>query len=116
MVEYTARSRGECDSSVFCYGLRTMLFTLLRQTPPQPTVPDVAAEVRRRWAGSRFAGRVRRGDRVAVGVGSRGIANLAGMVRATLDWLRDVGARPFIVAAMGSHGGATPEGQRQLLA
>src|SRR5262249_55268638 len=87
----------------------------LRQTAPQPVVADVAAEVRRQWLGSRFAGRVRRGDRVAVGVGSRGIANLATIVRATLDSLRDLGARPFVVAAMGSHGGATPEGQRQLL-
>src|SRR5205823_119439 len=55
-------------------------------------------------------------DRVAVGVGSRGIANLAAIVHATLDFWRDAGARPFIVAAMGSHGGATPEGQRELLA
>jgi len=53
---------------------------------------------------------------VAVGVGSRGIANLSTIVRATLDVLREVGAKPFIVAAMGSHGGATPEGQRELLA
>src|SRR5437764_638269 len=47
-----------------------MMF-LLRQTAPQPRVADVAGEVRRRWAGSRFAGRVRRGDRVAVGLGKR---------------------------------------------
>jgi hypothetical protein len=53
---------------------------------------------------------------VAVGVGSRGIANVATMVRSTLDVLRDLGAKPFIIAAMGSHGGATPQGQRQLLA
>jgi hypothetical protein len=53
---------------------------------------------------------------VAVAVGSRGIANLALIVRATLDHLRGSGAEPFVVAAMGSHGGATPEGQRQLLA
>src|SRR5262249_14411079 len=53
---------------------------------------------------------------VAVGVGSRGIANVATMVRATLDVLRDLGTQPFVVAAMGSHGGANPEGQRELLA
>src|SRR5262249_31467498 len=88
----------------------------LRQTAPQPVVVDLAAAVRRQWTTSRFAGRVRRGDRVAVGVGSRGIANLATIVRATLDTLRDLGARSFVVAAMGSHGGATAEGQRQLLA
>jgi hypothetical protein len=90
--------------------------TLLRQTAPQPVVADVAGEVRRHWLGSRFAQRLRRGGRVAVGVGSRGIANLAVMVRATLDTIRDLGGKPFIVAAMGSHGGATPEGQRTLLA
>jgi hypothetical protein len=88
---------------------------LLRQTAPQPIVKDVAATVRRCWLESRFARRVRRDDRVAVGVGSRGIANLAVMVRATLDSLRELGAQPFIVAAMGSHGGATPQGQRELL-
>ncbi len=88
----------------------------LRQTVPQPLVADVAAEVHRLWSNSRVAGRVRRGSRVAVGVGSRGISNVAALVRATLDCLRDLGAQPFVVAAMGSHGGATAAGQRQLLA
>jgi hypothetical protein len=88
----------------------------LRQTQPQPTVTDLAGEVRRRWQASTLARRLRRGDRVAVGVGSRGIANLPVLLRATLDVLRDLGTQPFVVAAMGSHGGATSEGQRQLLA
>jgi hypothetical protein len=92
------------------------LLAPLRQTTPQPMITNVAEEVRRQWLGSRFASRLRRGSRVAVAVGSRGIANLATMVRATLDSLRDLGAQPFVVAAMGSHGGATAEGQRQLLA
>jgi hypothetical protein len=90
-------------------------FAPLRQTAPQPVVENVAAEVRRQWTASRFAGRVRRGDRVAVAAGSRGIANLSTIVRATLDFLRDLGAKPFVVAAMGSHGGATAAGQRELL-
>src|SRR3954462_2206252 len=88
----------------------------IRQVLPQPVVHDVAAEARRRWEQSGVGKRVKRGDRVAVGVGSRGIANLAVLVRATLDFWRDCGAQPFVVAAMGSHGGATPEGQRELLA
>jgi hypothetical protein len=88
---------------------------LLRQTGPQPVVQEVAATVRRCWLDSRFVRRVRRGDRVAVGVGSRGIANLAVMVRTTLDVLTELGAKPYVVAAMGSHGGATPAGQRDLL-
>jgi hypothetical protein len=82
----------------------------------QPVVPDVAGEVRRQWQQSRLPQRVRRGDRVAVAVGSRGIANLAAIVRTTIETLRELGAQPFVVAAMGSHGGGTPEGQRQILA
>src|SRR5262245_63509537 len=88
----------------------------IRQVHPQPSVRDVAEETRRCWEQSGVGKRIRPGDRVAVGVGSRGIANLAEMVRTTLDFWRDCGAKPFVVAAMGSHGGATPEGQRELLA
>jgi hypothetical protein len=88
----------------------------LLQDLQQPRVADVAGEVRRRWQNSPLTHRIRRGDRVAVAVGSRGIANLATIVRTTLDVFRDLGAQPFVVAAMGSHGGATPAGQRQLLA
>jgi hypothetical protein len=90
--------------------------TPIRQTAPQPAVADVAGEIRRRWRASRLASRIRPGARVAVAVGSRGIANLATMVRATLDIVRELGGEPFVVAAMGSHGGATSEGQRELLA
>src|SRR5437879_751203 len=86
------------------------------QVVPEPPIADVAGEVRRQWQDSGVAGRITPGARVAVGVGSRGIANVAVMVRATLQFLRDAGARPFVVAAMGSHGGGTPAGQRQLLA
>lgn len=88
----------------------------IRQTIAYPPVPDLTAEVRRQWQDSPVARRLRCGDRVAVAVGSRGIANLPVLVRATLDFLHDLGTQPFIVAAMGSHGGGTPEGQRQILA
>lgn len=88
----------------------------IRQVLQQPVVTDLAGEVQRQWQSSTLAQRVKRGDRVLVGVGSRGIANIATMVRATLDVLRDLGTKPAVVAAMGSHGGATPEGQRELLA
>lgn len=59
---------------------------------------------------------LRPGMRIAVGVGSRGIANLAEIVMAVCDRIRAAGAAPFIVPAMGSHGGATPSGQQQVLA
>jgi hypothetical protein len=88
----------------------------VRQAHPQPQVADVPGEVRRLWQASSLRQRIKPGDRVAVGVGSRGIANIQAIARATLDVLCDLGAKPFVVAAMGSHGGATPEGQRELLA
>lgn len=64
----------------------------------------------------RVAPLVRPGARIAVGVGSRGMAELSLLVKTTLDFLNDCGAEPFIVPAMGSHGGATSEGQAELLA
>jgi hypothetical protein len=56
------------------------------------------------------------GMRIAVGVGSRGITNLAEIVKAVIEELLAAGVRPFIIPAMGSHGGATPDGQRDVLA
>lgn len=92
------------------------LVAAVRQKTRQPAISDVAAEVHRQWQQSSLPERIRRGDRVAVAVGSRGIANLAVIVRATLETLHGLGTQPFIVAAMGSHGGGTPLGQRQILA
>ena len=60
--------------------------------------------------------RILPGARIAVGVGSRGITHLAAIVAAVLAEIRRAGAEPFIIPAMGSHGGATPEGQREVLA
>ncbi|HEV8058449.1 MAG TPA: lactate racemase domain-containing protein [Gemmataceae bacterium] len=91
-------------------------FTPVRQVQVQPVVADIAKEVREQWSRSSLPRRVRPGQRVAVAVGSRGIANVALMVRTTLDVLRDLKVEPFVVAAMGSHGGGTAEGQRELLA
>ncbi len=89
---------------------------LVRQVAPQPRVADLPGEVRRCWLTSRTARRISPGMKIAVAVGSRGIRNLADIVRSTLAALKELGAEPFVVAAMGSHGGATSEGQRELLA
>jgi hypothetical protein len=87
-----------------------------RQLFPATAVADVAAALRAELAKPAIGGRVRRGMRVAVGVGSRGIADLPLVVSVVVDELRRRGASPFIVPAMGSHGGATAEGQAALLA
>lgn len=63
-----------------------------------------------------MAERVRPGMRVAITAGSRGIRNVDEITRSVAAWVRSRGASPFIVPAMGSHGGATAEGQRELLA
>lgn len=88
----------------------------VRQIAPQPTVTDVAGEVRRQWQQSRIAKRIKPGDRIAVGCGSRGIRHIGLIVKATVQALQKMGAKPFVVAAMGSHGGADSKGQRELLA
>lgn len=62
------------------------------------------------------ARRVEAGDRVAVAVGSRGISGITSVIAVTVDAFRQKGAEPFIVPAMGSHGGATAEGQTATLA
>lgn len=77
---------------------------------------DVAGAVLAELRKPAIAERIRPGKRVAVAVGSRGLADLPTLARATVDGLRAAGAEPFIVPAMGSHGGATDEGQAAQLA
>lgn len=88
----------------------------VRQRFDRPIVTDVAAEVQRQLAGLALERRIRRGQTVAITAGSRGIANVAEITRAIVDHCRRLGLEPFIVPAMGSHGGATAEGQREVLA
>ncbi|MGH9339410.1 MAG: DUF362 domain-containing protein [Acidobacteriota bacterium] len=86
----------------------------VRQKFEGPEIPDVETVVRGQLKRPRL--RIQPGMRIAVGVGSRGISSLAGIVKTALEELKARGAKPFIIPAMGSHGGATPEGQRQVLA
>jgi hypothetical protein len=87
--------------------------TRIRQNFNQHTLADVAAETRKELV--RFSAKLRPGDAIAVAVGSRGIDNLATVVRETVGFLKEKDTRPFIIPAMGSHGGATPEGQLAIL-
>ncbi len=85
----------------------------VRQTFPRPRVADIPRAVAEALAGAALP--IMPGDRVAVGAGSRGIANIDVIVGATVRYLRDLGAKPFVFPAMGSHGGGTPEGQLSVL-
>jgi hypothetical protein len=85
----------------------------VRQTFPRPRVADIPAAVRETLGAAAL--RVKSGDTVAVGAGSRGIANIDVIVGAVVRWLKELGARPFVFPAMGSHGGGTAEGQLSVL-
>jgi hypothetical protein len=91
-------------------------FYLLGRTGPSlPKIDDLDSAVSGALAGLSIAADKLRGRRIAVTVGSRGIARLNDIVHAVCGWLKAQGARPFIIPAMGSHGGGTAEGQRKIL-
>ena len=87
----------------------------VRQTFEAPRVTDVAAETRKQMESLGLGQRIKPGQRVAVTVGSRGVANIRLIARAIVESLRALGAEPFIVPAMGSHGGGTAAGQLEVL-
>jgi len=89
---------------------------LVRQRWPSHALADVAAAVHASIAQPRIAACLQPGMRIAIAVGSRGIANLPIIVRTLVESLHERGCRPFIIPAMGSHGGATAEGQTAVLA
>ena len=83
---------------------------------PDRSLPDVAAAVRQQMEQARWVHQVPAGSRIAVGIGSRGIRNMATIARAVVDDWKSRGVRPFIIPVMGSHGAATAQGQADVLA
>ena len=88
----------------------------VRQQFDEACLTDVAGAVGAELAKPEIRASIRPGMRVALGVGSRGIQNLSVIVRTAVASLQALGAQPFIVSAMGSHGGGTEAGQREVLA
>lgn len=87
----------------------------VRQTFERPKVSDIEAKVAAELSRLNLSERVRSGQTVAITAGSRGVANIQVIIRGAANFFRAIGAKPFIVAAMGSHGGGTAEGQRAIL-
>ena len=89
----------------------------VRQTFPRPRIePEAIPGLIKDLLGEeKFSSRVQPGMRIAITAGSRGIANVALTTKCIADFVKSRGAFPFIVPAMGSHGGATAEGQRAIL-
>lgn len=90
---------------------------LAEQTFPRPVIPpeEIPAVVAAQLSREPFRSKLRPGMQIAITAGSRGIANVALITRSVVDFVRSTGAVPFIVPAMGSHGGATAEGQLEVL-
>ncbi|WP_342601738.1 lactate racemase domain-containing protein [Peribacillus sp. FSL E2-0159] len=87
----------------------------VRQKFRTPQIADVAGEVKKAIKEAGVLSRINEDDRVAIAVGSRGVADLPILVRETVAAVMEAGGNPFIVPAMGSHGGATAEGQIDVL-
>ena len=88
----------------------------VRQNFPRPRVADVTGEVHAQFGRLGLRRLIQSGQSVAITAGSRGIANIAAILQAAVQHLKVLGARPFLVPAMGSHGGGTAEGQVEVLA
>jgi len=88
-------------------------FVRIKQRFNRQKIEDIPAEVRKQMAP--HVNGVS-GKRIAVGVGSRGVANIALITKTVVETLKEAGAQPFIIPVMGSHGGAVAEGQKELLA
>jgi len=88
----------------------------VRQTFDRTRVQDIPATVKAELQKLALDKKVKPGQRVALTAGSRGVANIAVILKAAVEYLKSIGAKPFIFPAMGSHGGAKAEGQADLLA
>jgi hypothetical protein len=89
----------------------------VRQSFQAPSIPvdRIAATVEGELARLKLGQRVKPGQSVAITAGSRGVANIAIVIKAAVAHFKGLGTQPFIVPAMGSHGGGTAEGQRGLI-
>ncbi len=88
----------------------------IRQHFPRPLVEDVVASMAAEMRTLLTAASVKAGQKVGLTVGSRGIQNIVTMLKTAVDCVREVGAEPVLLSAMGSHGGGTEEGQLEVLA
>jgi len=88
-------------------------WTHIRQRFDESAIADVDAATKAALCASGIE--LKRGGTVAITVGSRGIANITAITRAVAEWCKEQGAAPFVVPSMGTHGGATAEGQQEMI-
>lgn len=92
------------------------MFRIRQKFPRERILPEEIPEViERLLSEEKFASQIKPGMRIAITAGSRGIANIALITKCIAGFVKAMGAEPFVVPAMGSHGGATAEGQTAIL-
>jgi hypothetical protein len=87
----------------------------VRQNLPSDHIDDVRSDVKQKLLASDVRQRIKAGNRIAITAGSRGIGAFIELLSGIVDAIKSCGGEPFIIPAMGSHGGATPEGQTKIL-
>jgi len=97
------------------YQIKLPAMFKVKQCFPDEKIDDIPGTVSNEISKDAIKSRIPSGSSVAVLVGSRGISNLKEIVKSTVECLKQLGAKPFIIPAMGSHGGATAEGQKEIL-
>lgn len=85
----------------------------IRQNFASKKIENIAEVVQRELAALDL--KLKPGARIAIGIGSRGLSNKVLLAQSLVQFLKGLGAEPFVVPAMGSHGGATAEGQKEIL-
>lgn len=85
----------------------------VRQVFDDSKIPSISGELNHQL--EKLSGQIKPGMNIAVTAGSRGINNIDKITKFVVDWVKNKGATPFIIPAMGSHGGATDEGQKSVL-
>ena len=87
----------------------------IRQDFDQQRLDDIAGEIKNQLTPLNLGSQVQKEQTVAVACSSRGIANYGAIVQCVVSHLKEWGLRPFLFPAMGSHGSATAEGQKEVL-
>ena len=87
----------------------------IRQKFEAPTLEDIPAAIGAEVAKLDLGGKIKKGDSIAISVGSRGIANIALIIKSLVDELKGIGLEPFLVPAMGSHGSGVAEEQQAII-
>ncbi|MGO1469638.1 MAG: hypothetical protein ACTHW2_06425 [Tissierella sp.] len=97
------------------YNMKLPNMHKVRQSFKKDKIDDIEKTINEEFEKESILSTIKPGQKVAVAVGSRGIRNLKKIVKLTIDKIKSLGAEPFIISAMGSHGGGSEEGQREVL-